>query len=142
MYIFAIWMILLLLGTPVFISLGLASVIYLLLNEMPLYIVAQRMFGALDSFILLAVPFYVMAGEIMNVGGVTSRLFRFVESVLGFVPGALGHVNIVANMIMSGMSGSAVADIGGLGKIEINAMTKRNNRLVTPPTFMISPAMT
>jgi tripartite ATP-independent transporter DctM subunit len=124
MYIFAIWLILLLLGTPVFISLGLASVIYLLINEMPLYIVAQRMFGALDSFILLAVPFYVMAGEVMNVGGVTRRLFRFVENALGFVPGALGHANVVANMILSGMSGSAVADLGGLGKIEIEAMTK------------------
>ena len=124
MYIFAIWLILLLLGTPVFISLGLASVIYLLVNKMPLYIVAQRMFGALDSFILLAVPFYVMAGEVMNVGGVTRRLFRFVENALGFVPGALGHANVVANMILSGMSGSAVADLGGLGKIEIEAMTK------------------
>jgi len=124
MYIFAIWLFLLLIGTPVFVSLGLASAFYLLMNKMPLYIVAQRMFGALDSFILLAVPFYIMAGEVMNVGGITRRLFRFVESGLGFIPGALGHANVVANMIMSGMSGSAVADIGGLGKVEIEAMTK------------------
>lgn len=124
MYIFAIWLVLLLLGTPVFVSLGLASVLYLLINKMPVYIVAQRMFGALDSFILLAVPFYIMAGEVMNVGGITGRLFRFVENVLGFVPGALGHANVVANMILSGMSGSAVADLGGLGKVEIQAMTK------------------
>lgn len=124
MYLFVIWLVFLLSGMPVFISLGLASVLYLMINGMPLYIVAQRMFGALDSFILLAVPFYVLVGELMNTGGITRRLFRFVESFLGYVPGSLGHANVIASMIFSGMSGSAVADIGGLGKVEIEAMTE------------------
>jgi len=109
---------------PVFMSLGVVSVMYLIVNNMPLYIVAQRMFGALDSFILLAVPFYVLVGELMNTGGITRRLYRFVESFMGYVPGSLGHANVIGSMIFSGMSGSAVADIGGLGKVEIEAMTK------------------
>jgi len=144
MSIFAVWLVLLLLGMPVFISLGLISLLYLLAHKMPLYVVAQRMFGALDSFILLAVPFYIMAGEVMNTGGITRRIFRFVESLLGYVPGSLGHANVIASMIFSGMSGSAVADIGGLGKVEIEAMTKAGYDLkfsagVTAASAVIGP---
>jgi len=83
----------------------------------------QRMVIGIDSFVLLAIPLFILTGKLMNAGGITDRLFSFARGLVGHVRGGLGQANIIASMIFSGMSGSAVADAGGLGTIEIKAMT-------------------
>lgn len=116
----------LVIGLPVAFSLLLSSLALLLYNgNLPLLIMAQRLTNALDSFPLLAIPLFILAAEIMNVSGATERIFRLANVVLGHVAGGLGHVNVVASMLFSGMSGSAVADASGLGAIEIKAMLQQ-----------------
>jgi tripartite ATP-independent transporter DctM subunit len=117
---------LMLIGLPVAFALGVTNIVVLAIDrgvlELPFGIVAQRLVYALDSFPVLALPFFLFAGKLMNVGGITDRLFHFVHCVVGFVRGGLGHVNVVASMIFAGMSGSATADAAGLGAVEIRAM--------------------
>ena len=84
----------------------------------------QKMIAGMNSFILLTVPFFLLAGLVMNNGGITNRIFRFARALVGHISGGLGHVNIVASIIFSGMSGAAQADAAGLGQIEIEGMTK------------------
>lgn len=91
-------------------------------SRIPAEAVFHRMTGGLDSFVLLAIPFFILAGNLMNTGGITNRIFRFANLLVGRIPGGLGHANVVASIIFSGMSGSAVADTGGLGAIEMEAM--------------------
>jgi tripartite ATP-independent transporter DctM subunit len=119
-------LLLLLVGVPVAFSLLLSSLALLLWEgKLPLLIVAQRLGNALDSFPLLAIPLFILAAEIMNHSGATERIFKLANTVLGRIYGGLGHVNIAASMLFSGMSGSAVADAAGLGAIEIKAMKKQ-----------------
>ena len=115
--------VLLFIGLPIAISIGGISMAMLMVDGTvsPLSI-AQKVVNSVDSFPLMAVPFFVLAGEIMNRSGVTDRIFRFAKSLVGPLPGGLGQVNILASTIMAGMSGSAVSDIAGLGKVEIKAM--------------------
>ncbi len=114
---------LMLLGVPVALSLAGGSLVFLLVSDqVPLLAVAQRMIGNIDSFSLLAIPFFILAGNLMNSGGITNRIFAFAGSIFGWLPGGLGYVNVGASIIFSGMSGAAVADAGGLGSIEIQAM--------------------
>jgi len=110
------------LGFPIVFSLGLVSFLYLIAFDIPAITMAQKMVSGIDTYALLAVPFFILAGNLMNMGGVTRRLFRFASSVVGFIPGGLGHSNVLASMIFAGMSGAAIADAGGLGTIEIKAM--------------------
>jgi tripartite ATP-independent transporter DctM subunit len=118
--------VLLLLGAPVAICLFAATVLFLVADpQVPLLVVIQRAFGAIDSFPLMAVPFFVLVGQVMNQGGITDRIFAFCNTVVGHVRGGLAHVNILASVLMSGMSGSAVADAAGLGQVEIRAMTQQ-----------------
>ena len=91
-----------------------------------LVVVAHRMINGVDSFPLLAVPFFILAGNLMNTAGITERIFDFAKALIGWLPGGLGHVNIGASVIFAGMSGAAVADAGGLGAIEIKAMRDAN----------------
>lgn len=117
------FLLLLLAGVPVAISLGGASLLYVILEgTQPHLVVLHRMIGGTDSFPLLAIPFFIMAGSLMNSAGITTRLFGFALALVGWLRGGLGHVNIVASVIFAGMSGTAVADAGGLGSIEIRAM--------------------
>ncbi|MGJ8624015.1 MAG: TRAP transporter large permease [Yoonia sp.] len=117
---------LLLLGVPVAFALLLSSLALILWDGMlPTLIVSQRLGNALDSFPLLAIPLFILAAEIMNHSGATERIFKLANTVLGRIYGGLGHVNIVASMLFSGMSGSAVADAAGLGAIEIKAMKEQ-----------------
>ena len=111
-------------GVPVAFALGIASVISVLLDPhaanalfMPL-----RMMDGLSSFSLLAIPFFILTAELMNTSGITDRIFTFAQGLFGHLRGGLGHVNIVASMIFSGMSGSGPADVAGLGRLEIKAM--------------------
>ena len=113
---------LLLTGAPIGFALCIPSIIYIFLNDIPLSILAQRLTQSINSFPLLAIPLFIMAGRFMNEGGITTRIFRFANNIVGFIPGGLGHVNVITSMIFAGMSGVAIADIGGIGQIEVKAM--------------------
>jgi tripartite ATP-independent transporter DctM subunit len=109
-------------GIPITYGLGLSSVFYLLTSNIPLSVLAHRLPNALNSFPLVAVPVFIFAGCLMNTSGITDRLFKTARIMVGRRKGGLAHVNILASLIFSGISGAALADIGGLGKIEIKAM--------------------
>ena len=113
------------LGMPVVFSLMISSLVYLLLAGIDPRIVIQKMVMGPDSFVLLAVPFFILAAQIMNSTGVTKRIFRFASTIVGHFPGGLAHVNIVDSMIFAGMSGSAIADASGAGLMEIEAMVSQ-----------------
>jgi TRAP-type C4-dicarboxylate transport system permease large subunit len=117
------FLVLLLTGVPVFIAMAGASLLYVAFAETgPLLVVVHRMIAGIDSFPLLAIPFFIMAGSIMNSAGITHRIYDFALALVGWLRGGLGHVNVVGSVIFAGMSGTAVADAGGLGNIEIKAM--------------------
>ncbi len=116
-------LVLLLMGAPVAVALGGGSLIFIMVSgQVPDLVVLHRMVGGVDSFPLLAVPFFILAGNLMNSAGITVRIFDFAKSIVGWLPGGLGHVNVGASVVFAGMSGAAVADAGGLGSIEIKAM--------------------
>ena len=114
------------LGMPAALALGGTTLVVVAiergLDNLPFTIIAQRMLYGVNSFPLLAIPFFLLAGKIMNAGGITERIFGFAQALVGHWRGGLGHVNVVSSMIFSGMSGSAVADAMGLGAVEIKAM--------------------
>jgi C4-dicarboxylate transporter DctM subunit len=113
-----------LLGVPIAVAMGITAVLaFIFMGEAHvLTMVAQRMYASTTAFTLLAIPFFILAGNLMNTGGITHRVFRFARALVGHIWGGLGQVNVVASMIFSGMSGSAVADAAGLGLIEMKAM--------------------
>lgn len=113
---------LMLIGVPVAVALGLASLAFVATNGMPPMIVLANMVNGINSFPLIAVPFFILAGSLMNSAGITTRIFAFARATVGWMHGGLGHVNVGASVIFAGMSGAAVADAGGLGNIEITAM--------------------
>jgi tripartite ATP-independent transporter DctM subunit len=117
--------ILFVLGWPVVLAILIPSIIYVLLNDIPIQLIGQRMSYALDSFPLVAVPIFIFVGNIMNQAGITERIFRFATTLVGRVPGGLGQVNVLSSLIFSGMSGAALADVGGLGRIQVKAMAAR-----------------
>jgi tripartite ATP-independent transporter DctM subunit len=112
-----------LVGVPIAIALAGSSLLYIALSgTIPEITVIHRMVNGVDSFPLLAVPFFIMAGNLMNTAGITKHIFDFATALFGWLRGGLGHVNIAGSVIFAGMSGTAVADAGGLGTIEIKAM--------------------
>lgn len=119
---FVLLVVFLVLGVPVAISLAGASLIYVIVDEMPSVAVVHSMINGIDSFPLLAIPFFILAGNLMNTGGITNKIFAFARSLVGWMHGGLGYVNIGASVIFAGMSGAAAADAGGLGNVEIKAM--------------------
>ncbi|MBB3354647.1 TRAP-type C4-dicarboxylate transport system permease large subunit [Rhizobium sp. BK049] len=117
------FLLLMLVGVPVAISMAVASVLYIVLYGVaPDIIVAQRMIAGVESFPLLAVPFFILAGNLMNSAGVTGRIYSFAVALVGWMKGGLAQVNIIGSVIFSGMSGTALADAAGIGTIEIKAM--------------------
>src|SRR5215212_4341237 len=113
----------LLAGVPVFIALAGASFIYThFIAGLPDFVILHRMAGGIDSFPLLAVPFFILAGNLMNSAGITNRIYDFAVALAGWMRGGLAHVNIIGSVIFAGMSGTAIADAAGLGTIEIKAM--------------------
>ena len=115
----------LLIGMPVAFALGIPSIIYFIFDKsLPNFAAIQTMVAGANTYTLLAVPFFIFAGNLMNTGGVTKRIFDFSNNLVGHIKGGLGHVNVVASMIFAGMSGTAIADAGGLGTIEIDAMRR------------------
>ncbi|MCK9547543.1 MAG: TRAP transporter large permease [Sphaerochaeta sp.] len=113
-------------GLPIAVSMGLPSALYLLMANIPPSQLIQRMVTSLNSFPMLAVPLFILAAGLMNSSGITERLFEFAKLLVGRMKGGLAQVNIVASLIFSGISGAALADVGGLGNIEIEAMDKQN----------------
>ncbi len=141
-----LFFVLLLSGVPIAFTLGItATSIFLLLGEMPfLSLVPQRMFAALNLFTIMAIPFFFMAAELMTAARITEDLIRFSELVVGRVRGGLAYVNVIASALFAGMSGSAIADVAGLGSIEIKAMTaagydKRFSTALTIASALIGP---
>ena len=111
-------------GIPVAIAMAGASLVYVMVTgTVPDYVIIHRMVGGLDSFPLLAVPFFILAGNLMNSAGITNRIYNYALALVGWMRGGLGHVNVVGSVIFAGMSGTAIADAAGLGTIEIKAMT-------------------
>ncbi len=126
--IFAVALIIvLLLGIPVVFGLGFSSVVVIVLQrgltDIPYMAIAQRLVYGINNFPTVAIPCFLLVGRLMNEVGVTDRIFRFANSVVGHFHGGLGHANVLASMIFSGMSGSAIGDIVALGPLEMKAMT-------------------
>jgi tripartite ATP-independent transporter DctM subunit len=112
-------------GIPLAISLGLASVLSIVLyTSTPLTLLSESMFSSMNSFLLVAVPLFILVGQLMERGSVADRIFDFAHAAVGWMPGGMGHVNIVSSMIFGGISGSSVADIASLGVVEIKAMMR------------------
>lgn len=120
--LFVVLFVLLIAGAPVAVALGVASLIFVMVDGLPSVVVLHNMVNGINSFPLIAVPFFIMAGHLMNTAGITTKIFTFARSAVGWMYGGLGHVNVGASVIFAGMSGAAVADAGGLGNIEIKAM--------------------
>jgi len=117
------FLVLMVIGVPVALAMAGASLMYAMLSgNLPDYVVIHRMVNGIDSFPLLAVPFFIMAGNLMNSAGITNRIYNFALALVGWLKGGLGHVNIIGSVIFAGMSGTAIADAAGLGTIEIKAM--------------------
>ena len=119
-------LVLLLAGMPVAMAMALSSVAALLVSGMPFNptILSTKMQFGLQNFVLVGIPLFILAAKLMNTAGITDRIFRFAGTMVGFLPGGLGHSNVVASLIFSGMSGAAVVDAASLGQIELEAMKK------------------
>jgi TRAP-type C4-dicarboxylate transport system permease large subunit len=110
-------------GVPVAIAMAGAALIYILwTGNLPPFVVIHRMVSGIDSFPLLAVPFFILAGNLMNNAGITNRIYNYALGLVGWLKGGLGHVNVVGSVVFAGMSGTAIADAAGLGTVEIKAM--------------------
>jgi len=117
------FLLLMIVGVPVAVSMAGASLFFLLWSgSVPEVVVAQRMIAGVESFPLLAVPFFILAGNLMNIAGITGRIYNFAVALVGWMRGGLGQVNIIGSVVFAGMSGTAIADAAGLGTIEIKAM--------------------
>lgn len=121
--IIVVFVLLLILGVPISISIGASAIAGCLYLGYDLVIIGQQMVNGIDSFLLIAIPLFIMAGNLMNAGKITGKIFDTAKELVGWIPGGLGHANVVASVVFAGMSGSAVADAGGLGTIEMEAMT-------------------
>jgi tripartite ATP-independent transporter DctM subunit len=121
-WILLAWLVVVFIGPPIYLTMGLAAAAFVFIVDINPIIIAQRVAKAADSFPLLAAPMYILMGNIMNSTGVTERIFRFASVCVGWWRGGLCHANILGSVIFAGMSGSAVADAGGIGTIEIKAM--------------------
>lgn len=114
---------LMILGAPIAYCMLGSSVLYLVLHDVPLQMAFQCTTSAISqSFVLVSVPFFILAANVMNTGGITKKIFKFCNVLVGWIPGGLGHANIAASVVFAGMSGAAIADAGGLGAIELEAM--------------------
>lgn len=110
-------------GLPVAIAMAGASLLFILWSgNLPPFVVVHRMVSGIDSFPLLAVPFFILAGNLMNNAGITNRIYNYALALVGWLKGGLGHVNVLGSVVFAGMSGAAVADAAGLGTIEVKAM--------------------
>jgi tripartite ATP-independent transporter DctM subunit len=119
---------LLVMGVPIAFSMGVAGLIYLLISDVPLAAVPQEILGGVNSFTLLAIPLYIFAGELMEKGGISRRILNLADNLVGHVRGGLGHVVVVATILLSGISGSSSADTAAVGSAMIPTMEKKGYR--------------
>jgi len=124
MVLFGVFLLLLVLGLPIAFALGISSLAYLLLEGISLTIVPQRMYSGIDTFVLLCIPGFVLAGNLMNVGNITEHIVRFSNAVVGHIRGGLGLANVGGSMIFGGISGTAVADAASIGSVMIPGMAR------------------
>jgi tripartite ATP-independent transporter DctM subunit len=127
--LFIVMLALMTLGMPIALAMLASSLTYMLLTRadtmaLPLMVIPQKMLYGVDNFALLAIPLFMLAGELMSAGGITARIVRFATALVGWITGGLAHVNVVVNMVMGGMTGSAVADAAATGAVLIPAMVK------------------
>lgn len=116
----------LIIGVPVAVTLGLASAAYILVEKLPLVVMPQKMYAGMDVFVLLCIPGFILAGNLMNAGGITERIIRFAQAGVGWIRGGLAQTNIAASMLFGGISGTAVADAASIGGMMIPGMKKAN----------------
>lgn len=122
----AVFIVLMFLGVPIAVSLGAAAVICIAtMSELPLNLAAQSMFTSMNSFVMVAVPLFILCGSLMDEGGIAGKIYDLAEALVGWIYGGLGHVSVVVNMLFAGMSGSSVAAIASIGKMSINALEKK-----------------
>src|SRR4030042_581878 len=124
--IFGVLILLIMIGLPIAVAMGLtAAIFFVVLGEVDvLCMIPARMYSSTTGFPLLAIPFFILVGNLMNTGGMTTRIFRFAHSLVGHIKGGLAHVNVVNSMIFAGMSGAAGAGAAGFGMGELEGMTK------------------
>ena len=122
--LFGVFLLTLFLGFPIAFCLGLSSLSYVLFTDIPLVIIPQKMYAGIDVFVLLCIPGFILAGNLMNRGGITERIIGFSNAVLGHIRGGLGLANVGASMIFAGISGTAVADTASIGAVMIPGMAK------------------
>lgn len=138
--IFIVLLVLIMIDLPIVVAIALTAVAFFvgLGQGQFLALLPQRMYSGTTGFVLLAVPFFILAGNLMNTGGITSRIFRFAKALVGHIPGGLGQVSVISSMIFSGMSGSAVADAAGLGQIQHKAMVDNGYKPVISASIVAS----
>lgn len=144
--IFAFFIVTLLIGMPVLFSMGITSIFSFLILGGNLEIIPLKMFSGMDNFVYLAVPLFILASDLMTCGGITERIVRFCNNIVGHIPGGLGHVNVLASVFFAGISGSATADAAGLGKIEMDMMDEAGyprefSAAVTAASAIIGPVI-
>lgn len=122
--LFAVFVAGLVIGIPVAVTLGLSSLAYLLLAGIPPVVMPQKMYAGMDVFVLLSIPGFILAGNLMNQGGITGRIIRFANALVGWIKGGLGLTNIAASMLFGGITGTAVADAASIGGVLIPGMKK------------------
>ena len=114
----------LVIGVPVAVTLGLASLAYLMISDIPAVVIPQKMYAGIDVFVLLSIPGFILAGNLMNRGGITERIIRFANALVGWIRGGLGLTNVGASMLFGGITGTAVADAASIGSVMIPGMKK------------------
>ncbi|SDM06288.1 TRAP transporter, DctM subunit [Modicisalibacter muralis] len=122
--LFGVFLVLMLVGMPIAFALGISSVSFLLMADISLTIVPQRMFAGINSFVLLCIPGFVLAGNLMNAGNITEQIIRFSNALVGHIRGGLGLANVAGSMIFGGVSGTAVADTASIGSVMIPGMAR------------------
>ncbi|MEX0882856.1 MAG: TRAP transporter large permease, partial [Cyclobacteriaceae bacterium] len=122
--LFIVFLFLLIIGFPIAFALGISSFVYLLFSDIPLMVIPQKMYAGIDVFVLLSIPGFILAGNLMNASGITSRIIRFCNALLGHIRGGLGLANVGASMLFGGISGTAIADTASIGSVMIPAMKK------------------
>lgn len=143
--LFLIFILFLFIGVPIAFAMGLSAVIVLVTTStVPLLVLPQRLFSALDSFPLMAIPLFILAGSLMNVSGITEAIVRFANSLIGHIRGGLGQVNILTSVLFSGISGSAAADVAAVGSMMLPAMKREGYKpehsvAITAASAMLGP---
>lgn len=122
--LFVVFLLLLIIGFPVAFALGLASFVYILFSDLPFIVIPQKMYAGLDVFVLLSIPGFILAGNLMNASGITQRIIQLCNALFGHIRGGLGLANVGASMVFGGISGTAIADTASIGSVMIPAMVK------------------